>query len=114
MRKKAPPIALAIGLIGLVVMTWLLFNHPTPTAESADVTTHCVAVIGTDPGVEPSPAPKIGEQWDKPEKSIDADCQLQRNRRIGYAVLIGVLSGTTLATATPYAFRTRAWTKSSR
>ncbi len=108
MRTKAPPIAMAIGVSGLVVMTWLLFNHPAHTAESADVTTHCFAVIGTDPGVEPSPEPGIGTHWDKPEKPIDTDCQLQRNRRVGYAVLIGVLSGTTLAAAAPYTFRPKA------
>ncbi|WP_328523627.1 hypothetical protein [Kribbella sp. NBC_00359] len=46
--------------------------------------------------------------WDKPEKPIDAGCQLQRNRRVGYAVLIGVVSGTTLANAAPYTFRSKA------
>jgi hypothetical protein len=107
MRTKAPPIAQAIGLIGLVMMTWLLFNHPSHTAESADVTTQCVAVIGTDSGVEPSLEPRIGGHRVKPEKPIDTDCQLQRNRRVGYAVLIGVLSGTTIAAAAPYAFRAK-------
>ena len=107
MRHKAAPIVVAIGLIGLIVMAWLLFNHPRQNAEADNVTTHCVAVIGTDPGGEESTRPNSGGQVDKPEKPIDPDCQLIRNRRTGYAILIGVLSGTAIATAAPDVLRTR-------
>jgi hypothetical protein len=83
MKEKIPAMAIAAGLIGLIAMAWLLLNHPKRSTDLANVTTHCVAVIGSKPPIEATPMPNGGKHWDKPEEPIDADCQLTRNRRIG-------------------------------